>query len=380
VPELRIGLTVIGLAVVVLAAGCSDNGGGGTDTNNPAVVATYPQAGAVDINLNPLIQVWFDQRMDEATLDSASCHVAGAVTDRLEYDGAEKAVQLYLRELLAPETEYEIILSSTVTNEAGDPLTGDTSFAFTTGPMDCEHLEDYLEPNNTIDEPADVELVTAYPLLSSCSSDDEDYFRFDLLDTALVTARIENVYSEDAQPMFHIRFKRATDESYTWFTGWFEEGGSLNHRFTFLPGTYYLYTYNTSGEDRAVVYNLILQLSAPCMDDSLEDNDFIDEASPIGAGLTEGLRGCYRDRDCYSIHLETGQILAVTLDQDPDIGSQLVLEILGPAGSTLAGGIYHENPAVLSWAATQDTTHYIAATYWDNNVTYTIETDVMSTP
>ena len=154
----------------------------------------------------------------------------------------------------------------------------------------------------------------------------------------------------------------------------------MNQRFTFLPGTYYLYTCNTSGENRIVVYDLILQLSTPCVDDSLEDNDFIDEASPVGPGLTEGLRGCYRDRDCYSIRLGTGQTLSVTVDQYPDIGSQLDLDILGPGGEVLTGGVFHENPAVVNWTATQDTAHYIAATYWNNNVRYSIEVEVLSLP
>ncbi len=367
---------VLGGSLVM--AGCGDDGGGGTKTDNPEIVATYPQDGAADVNLNPLIQVWFDQELDEATIDSAAFYVAGAVTERLEYDDSGKTIHLYLRELLTPETSYEIVVASTIANKTGDPMAEDESFDFTTGPMDCDHLEDYLEPNDTIDDAAEIDLVKAYPLLSSCGDGYNEYYRFVLSDTALVTARIEHVYSEDPQPMWYIRFKRATDDAYTWYTGWFAEGMSINHSFTFLPGTYYLHTGSTAGADRIVIYNLIIQLSAPCLDDSLEDNDFIDEASPIGPGLTEGLRGCYRDRDCYSIHLGAGQTLAVTVNQAPDIGSQLDLEILGPDGTVLTSGTYTESPAVIDWKAIQDTSHYIGATYWSNNVRYNIEVDVMN--
>lgn len=378
--DLRMVFTAIAVAGALITAGCSDDGGGGIEVNNPQVVATYPQDGETDVNLNPLVQVWFDQELDEATVDSASCHVIGAVTERLEYDDSEKAVRLYLSELLTPETGYEIFVDSTITNKAGAPMPEDETFAFTTGPMDCDHLEDYLEPNDAIDTAAQIDIVKAYPLLSSCGDGSDEYYKFVLNDTALVTARIEHVYSDDAKPGWYIRYKRATDEIYTSSIGWFAEGMSMNSRFTFLPGTYYIQTGSGEPQDRIVVYNLILQLSAPCIDDSLEDNDFIDEASPIAPGLTEGLRGCYRDRDCYSIRLGVGQTITVTVDQDPDIGSQLTLEILDPDGAVLTDGTYTENPAIMTWTATQDTSHYIGATYWNNDVRYSIEVDVLSLP
>jgi hypothetical protein len=367
------------LAVGLIMAGCGDNGGGGTEIDNPEVTATYPQAGAVDVNLNPLIKVWFDQELDEATVDSAALHVNGAITERLEYDPAGKMVSLYLRELLTPETTYEIFVDSTIANQTGESMANEEVFAFTTGPMDCEHLEDYLEPNDVIDNATEIELVKAYPLLSSCGEGSPEYYRFVLSDTARVTVHIEHVYSDDPQPGWYIRYKRASGEPYTWLMTWFAQGRDLSHGFTFLPGTYYLETGSGEPQDRVIVYNMILQLSAPCPDDTLEDNDFIDEASPIGPGLTQGLRGCYRDRDCYSIQLATGQTLTVTVDQNPDIGGQLDLAILGPDGEALADGTFLGNPAVLSWTATQDTTHYISATYW-TSVNYSIEVEVLSLP
>ena len=45
----------IALVGALIIAGCGDNGGGGTTVDNPEVVATYPQDGAVDVNLNPLV-------------------------------------------------------------------------------------------------------------------------------------------------------------------------------------------------------------------------------------------------------------------------------------------------------------------------------------
>ena len=160
--DLRMVFTAIAVAGALITAGCSDDGGGGIEVNNPQVVATYPQDGETDVNLNPLVQVWFDQELDEATVDSASCHVIGAVTERLEYDDSEKAVRLYLSELLTPETGYEIFVDSTITNKAGAPMPEDETFAFTTGPMDCDHLEDYLEPNDAIDTAAQIDISSAF--------------------------------------------------------------------------------------------------------------------------------------------------------------------------------------------------------------------------
>jgi hypothetical protein len=366
---------VLILAGALVALSCGGDGGGET-VRYLKVSATNPQDGAVDVNLNPLVQVWFDQELDEATVDSASFHVAGGVTERIEYDVSQKAIRLYLRELLDPEADYEIFVASTITSEDGDPMTADESFGFSTGPMDCDHLEDYLEPNETIEAASEIDIVRAYPLLSSCG-DGYDYYRFVLNDTAKVTARIEHVYSEDPQPGWHIRFKRSTDEDYTWYTGWIAADNDLNHRFTFMPGTYYIRTGSGSEAGRIVVYNLIIQLSAPCPDDSLEDNDFIDEASPISPGLTENLRGCYRDRDCYCIRLESSHTLTVTVNQVPALGDQCTLEILGPDGGLLAGHDYTDYPAVETWTADEDTTYYISATWWADNAKYTMDVDVV---
>jgi hypothetical protein len=373
--SLLIGLiAAVGLAVT----GCDGNGGSQIEPDNPEVVATSPQDGAVGVNLNPVIRVWLDQEMDEATIDSASFHLSGGITERIEYHPAEKAITLFLRELLDPETGYEIFLAPTITNTNGDSLTGDRTFSFSTGAMDCDHLEDFLEPNDIIEDAADIDLVKAYTLLSSCDEGSNEYYRFVLQDTALVTARIEHVYSEEERPMMYVRYKRPTDDSYSWYTGWFASGMSINHRHTFLPNTYYLEMGTLS--DSIVVYDLILQVSPPCPDDSLEDNDFIDEASPIHPGLTENLRGCFRDRDCYVLRLRNGNTLAVMLDQSPRLGDQCTLEIMGPDGEVLTGDDYTTFPAMETWTAGEDTVYFIGATWWADRVRYSLDVDVMSLP
>jgi hypothetical protein len=376
--DLKASLIVLVASWLILSAGCAGDGGGETKTDNPEVIATSPQDGAVDVNLNPLVQVWFDQELDESTIDSAAIYVAGAVTERIEYEASEKAIRLYLRELLDPETEYDIIVDSTITGATGDPLLKDRAFAFTTGPMDCDHLEDYLEPNDTIGEAADIDIVKAYSLLSSCGAGYNDFYRFVLSDTVRVTARIDYVYSTEPHPMLYVRFKRSTGEAYMSYIGWIDAGNSLNLRYTFLPGTYYFELGGGSGVEHTVVYDLIMQISAPCEDDSLEDNDFIDEATPVQPGLIEGLRGCFQDRDYYSIGLGAGDVLTATVEELPHKGSQCYLAILGPDGSVLTGDYYTDYPAVETWTADADTTYYIAATWSVDDIDYRIEAEVLT--
>ena len=60
------------LALLMLGAsvftGCSDDDSGGPTTGVLTVNQTFPADGAHDVNLNPLIEVWFNQPLDEASI------------------------------------------------------------------------------------------------------------------------------------------------------------------------------------------------------------------------------------------------------------------------------------------------------------------------
>ena len=363
--------------MMCMIAGCGDDGTKVEEPARPSITRTSPQDGSTGVNLNPLVQVWFDQALDEATIDSASFHVAGARTARLEYTEPEHIIRLYLNELLEPDSTYRVLVESGISNTGGNPMLSDFTFSFTTGALDCAHTEDYLEPNDDIASASEIEIVQAYPLLSSCGGGEgEDHCKFTLQDTVRVTARIEHVYSDVDNTTWYVRFKRANGDDYFTVMTYISADFDLNVRHTFLPGTYYLQTGNAEGSEAIAVYNLIIQVSAPCPDDTLEDNDFLDEASPISPGLSEGLRGCYRDRDYFSVGLVSGQILTARVTAVPPEGKQRTLAILDPDGTWLTGGDNFEEPSVESWTADQDTTYYLIVMWWNDDIEYTLEVDV----
>ena len=49
--------------------GCGDDGTKVEEPEGPSVTQTSPADGAADTNINPLVEVWFDQAVDEAKAD-----------------------------------------------------------------------------------------------------------------------------------------------------------------------------------------------------------------------------------------------------------------------------------------------------------------------
>jgi hypothetical protein len=374
-----IPMVLVLLSLSVL--GCGEDGGRNEIVIRPEITQTFPPDGSSDIKLNPWVRVWFDQALDEATIDSASFHVVGAHTYRVEYDQADYAIGLLLRELLEPDSTYQVVVKSSISTTHGKPMLSDFTFSFTTGPKDCDHLEDYLEPNNDIASAAQIELEKTYPLLSSCGGEQsDDCYKFTLSDTTRITARIERAYSDVDQVPWYIQFRRQDNQYYSSIIAYISPTFSINHRHSFLPGTYYLWTGNGGSEGLIGGYNLRLQASAPCYDDAYEDNDFLDQAPFIGQGVIEGLRGCSQDNDYFAIHLGHGTNLTVAVTEVPPFGSQREIELLARDGSVLSGGTHFDDPAVESWTADRDTTVYIRVMWWDDNREYDLDVDVFITP
>ena len=135
-------IVLVLVMMVSVLIGCGDDGGQIVIVNRPSVRQTFPQDGAVDTDLNPLIQVWFDDRLDEATIDSAAFHVVGAATHRLEYSDADSMIALHLADILEPERTYTVLVTTAIENTHGNGMLADFTFSFTTGPRDCAHTED----------------------------------------------------------------------------------------------------------------------------------------------------------------------------------------------------------------------------------------------
>lgn len=121
----------------------------------------------------------------------------GARTHRLEYESEEKMITLYLDTLLVPETVYQVNVRSSIKSSGGEPMAADFDFGFATGPLDCEHIEDYLEPNDDFASATSIELDKVYPVLSSCGGSERyDYYRFVVETTAKINVINRYVYAD----------------------------------------------------------------------------------------------------------------------------------------------------------------------------------------
>jgi hypothetical protein len=371
----RVPIILVSIMMVSVLIGCGDDGGQVVTAKRPSVKQTSPQDGAVDTNLNPLIQVWFDDRLDEATIDSAAFHVAGAATHRLEYSDADSAIMLYPAAILEPESTYTVLVTTAIKNAHGRGMLSNFTFSFTTGPRDRDHLVDYLEPNDDMDSAAEIEVDKTYPVLGSCGADEFDYYKFTLTDTAKVTLHIDHSFSELDQTGWVLRFRVCGGPFYVPLFTHLDTGKSVNIRYSFLPGTYCVETGNTEGDVRLAVYDLTLETSAPCPDDAYEDNDFHWGAEYIAQGL-HSLRGCDGDHDYFKISLDAGQTLTATVSQVPPGNLQRKLRISDMGNFTLIDSTGFEDPVTLYWVAIQDTTHHIEVKWYDDDIEYTLHVDV----
>jgi hypothetical protein len=368
-------LTLVGFMMLSLCflGGCGDDGGG---PGIPRIVETFPADGATGVSLNTAVSVSFSERMDVATLDSI--YVLGAETHHVDYDNVQKKATVHLEHLLEPDSTYQVRISSYVMSEEGQHPAADAGFGFTTGPLDAEHLDDVFEGNHDIASAAPIELNTAYRMLkSSGDAERKDYFAFTLTDTAKVTAVTTLSYADTTSVGWVINWRSAEGGYYsTLGTSLGEHRLESSYYYTFLPGTYYVEIGKYYADHHFVVYHLILQTSEPCEEDPYEDNDFIEDAAPILPGQLEGLRACHVDADYYSLELVAGQTLTVTVSEVTSIGGTRRLNIYNPGYVNVTGHTDQIEPAVESWTATEDGTHYFMIQYWHDGIIYGLDVEV----
>jgi hypothetical protein len=363
---------------VAMLAGCGDDSPAKV-TKRPSVTQAYPGDGSTDVNLNPVVQVWFDETLDEASVNPANVFVQGAVTHRVEYDSDQNLVSLHLTNILEPDSTYEVTVGSDIKNINGHSMLADFTFSFTTGALDCAHLEDCMEPNDQVGSAAAVELDKTYTCLSTCGGDGRyDYYRFTLESAAMVRAKTTLTYLDTTEVSWAIYFLRDQDSRYCWYLGPISAGGEQSYRYTFLPGTYYLEVRKIHDDKYLAVYDLVLETSAPCEDDSYEDNDFWDEAVPVTPGTISDLRGCDVDPDWFSIDLTAGQTLVVTATQTTDFETTRELIIYDPDIKTVADTLFEAEgvPTTRSWVAIGDGIHYFSIRWWVDGLIYDLDVDV----
>jgi methionine-rich copper-binding protein CopC len=375
---LRHFLLIIGLIALTLCflTGCGDDGGVGNGGSPPTIILTSPADGATDVSLNTTVSVSFSEPMDRSSLDSI--YVVGAPSHDTEYDDAENKVTIHLENILEAGTTYRVRITSDVMDEDGDRVAGGSEFSFTTGPLDCDHLDDAFEPNHDVGSAVQVELDREYRMLKSCGAEERrDYFAFTLTDTAKVTAISYLSYADTSRVSWNIYWLNAQDDDYsTLGTSFRDDKLQCSYHYTFLPGTYYVMMGKSYIDHHFVVYHFRLETSSPCEEDPYEDNDFIEDAAPITPGLWEGLRGCHVDADYYTLDLTAGQTLTVTASEVTSFGGTRRMKIYSPGYYERTRHTSQDEPAVESWTATEDGPHYFMIQYWVDGVVYDLDIEV----
>lgn len=371
------------VAVLALAALCpvtltscgsaGDGGPGPGDTTPPTVVSMTVSDGETDVGLIKELAVVFSEDMDETTINEVSAYVAGrGPIAHISYDPDARRLSIVPDTLYAQSVWHEFVLTDSISDLAGNPLAPDTT-EFQTGPLDCAHLADRFEPNETAATATVAATDSIYFTLSVCESD-RDIFAFTLAEPLKVHI---NTFLKAAGPSYSWTLNFMRDEGEYYATCGFDatQGGHYTYEYSFLPGTYYA---EISGGTEApyALYDLELATSEPCEDDEYEDNDFIDEAAAISPGLHEGLRGCEVDQDFYSFHAEAGQTITVNASQLPHaLWPHNRITICGPDQSQIAVEDSDSMTHSLSAVAPETGTHYASVRFW-SEVGYTLDLDV----
>lgn len=369
---------VVAAACLCCLVGCGDDGGPSGDNGTvPEVTATLPDGGAAGVSLIPIVQVWFSEAIDEATLDTLNFYVEGARTHEIEYQDDDHSATLLLSSALEPNNTYDVHLTTGIKNIAGKALGEDYIFSFTTGARDCEHLEDRFEPNDDPATATAIEVDKRYTILSSCGDEHRyDHYSFTLTDTVKVIMRAYYSYADTNSVGWRKTFMRADGE-------WYADAGTqltpsepASYVHSFLPGTYYLRTGKYQADTHMAVYDLVLETSEACQDDAYEDNDFMDEAKPIDPGTFEDMTGCYNDADWFSLSLDVGDRLTVTTTRLTLASPSQQLYIYSSNGDKVA--IYQGSDvmASVSWTAVQQETHYIRTQWNGEGVGYNMVVEV----
>jgi hypothetical protein len=363
------------ILTIGVIAGCGDEGAGPAGSGAPAVTLTDPANGATGVMPNKPVLITFSASMDEATLDSI--FVDGVAFSAREYDGDTHTVTLWFGKALDGGAVHQVRVSADVADEAGNTMGEDYTFSFTTGPFSCGGLYDPFESNDDIAGAVAVAVNTWYRLVPSCGSESRlDYYEFALTDTAKATVVLDVVDADTTHMRWGIGFYRVDGETYsTLGTGYFLIPFEETYHYSFLPGTYYARIYKYDDDQYTGIYNFMIETSEPCADDQYEDNDFEDEATPINAGLYEGLRGCHVDADIYSLYVEEGKTLRVTMTEVSTRGGSRLLSVWGPGGS--AGDTNQVEPRVETVLTSQAGTYYIMTQWWTDDVTYDLNVEIL---
>jgi len=370
-------LAVVALVLVIVAlSSCSDSdsGGSGPDTNAPQVSDVSITDGATGVGLVEQLRVTFSEPMDPATITDTTLVVAGrSATGYVEYDEATRTASFTPDTLYAVSTPHQLIVTEDVTDADGNALAEEHSTAFTTGPLDCEHLLDHLEPDDDIAGATTIGLNKWVHTLTQCEGrTDRDYFRFTLDETTKVHARAMFKYCiEDVN--WVTEFRRSDGELYVNSGTGTSPGETRGWYYTFLPGTYWVSVYATDqGPWNFILYDFMLETDEPCRDDELEDNDFFEERAQTTANESYNLVGCMVDADYFWVDIEMGQTLTVTVTTNSAYTNRrLRLYDTSQVQVDYYNGM--DDPASVSYTATGSGTHSFMTRFWTDGTEYEMD-------
>ena len=107
----------------------------GADTTPPAIVSHAPSSGAVNIPLNPMIEVIFSEQIAPATINTTTFHLTDSAN--IVVPGMVRLTNnmatIMPSASLMPDSVYNVTVSNNVTDLAGNPLAAPFSWSFTTG-------------------------------------------------------------------------------------------------------------------------------------------------------------------------------------------------------------------------------------------------------
>lgn len=102
------------------------------DTTPPTVVAVSPLDGATGVAVGAVITATFSESMNSSTVNSSNMSMSGGVTGTLNYDSNSKTVTFTPAGNLAYETVYTVMITTGVTDTAGNAMVSNYSWSFTT--------------------------------------------------------------------------------------------------------------------------------------------------------------------------------------------------------------------------------------------------------
>jgi hypothetical protein len=152
-PQAATGLTSASFAPASLLAGATyywqivaRNTGGATTgpvwwfttatTTTPTVTARTPASGATGVSTAATVTATFSEAMAAATISATTARLSGPsaaqVASTVTYNATTRTVTLTPAAALANATTYTAVIKAGVTNLAGNPMTSDATWSFTT--------------------------------------------------------------------------------------------------------------------------------------------------------------------------------------------------------------------------------------------------------